>query len=160
MRDIKIKTYLGYLGKHPRILNPGDTQTMVFSNNDFGPFWMKPKHKIVQKYDIQKPGTKERKYNKQELLSLLKDKIGYEIPPNTHVNIVKTRCTKHQIPLKFPHEPIIKKQWSGKAKGMHQGLWDIGFINKRNRVEYTVDEKKDAFGVKQNGRFLKHLLKT
>ncbi len=29
-----------YLGQLPRILNPGDVQSMVFMPGDGGPFWM------------------------------------------------------------------------------------------------------------------------
>ena len=40
MREINIKTHQGFLGTYVRILNPGDTQRMIFSDNDSGPFWM------------------------------------------------------------------------------------------------------------------------
>ena len=38
MRDTVIKQEKGYLGPYLRILNPGDTQSMVFKDRDNGPF--------------------------------------------------------------------------------------------------------------------------
>jgi hypothetical protein len=35
-----IKQEKGYLGPFPRILNPGDIQSLVFKSTDDGPFWM------------------------------------------------------------------------------------------------------------------------
>ena len=89
MRNTKILTHEGYLGEYDRILNPGDTQSMVFCDDDNGPFWMSPEDRLSRKYDCTVPGTTEKKYTKQELLSLLKSNAGYEVPPGTHIDIVK-----------------------------------------------------------------------
>ena len=40
MHDTLIKEKEGYLGLHPRILNPRDVQHMIFQGNDMGPFWL------------------------------------------------------------------------------------------------------------------------
>jgi hypothetical protein len=40
MRDTMIKLEHGYLGPYLRLLNPGDTKSMVFKDTDNGPFWM------------------------------------------------------------------------------------------------------------------------
>ena len=71
MRNTKILTHEGYLGEYDRILNPGDTQSMVFSDDDDGPFWMSPEDRLSRKYDCTVQGTTEKKYTKQELLLLL-----------------------------------------------------------------------------------------
>ena len=63
----KILTHKGYLGECDRILNPSDTQSMVFSDDDDGPFWMSPEDRLSQKNDCQVPVTTEKKYTKQEL---------------------------------------------------------------------------------------------
>ena len=46
LRTSKIKTHLGFLGKYPRTLNPGDTQKMVISDGNPIPFWMSPEEHI------------------------------------------------------------------------------------------------------------------
>ena len=43
---------------------------------------------------------------------------------------------------------------------MFQVLWERGFINEEEKTKYTVDVKKDDFGVKQNDKSLKYLLKN
>lgn len=43
---------------------------------------------------------------------------------------------------------------------MHQVLCERGFINERDKVEYTVDSKKDEFGFKQNNKSFRYLLKN
>jgi hypothetical protein len=40
MHDTLIKESHGYLGHYPKMLNPGDVQHMVFTENDPGPFWL------------------------------------------------------------------------------------------------------------------------
>ena len=87
LRIRKIKTHLGFLGEHPRILNPGDTQKMVFSDDNTGPFWMSREEEISQKYDFATGKTKTRNLTKSELLAALKENIGLEIPPGTVVKI-------------------------------------------------------------------------
>ena len=48
MRPMTIKQENGYLGTNPQILNPGDTQFMVFQTGDTGPFWMTEQHQEAQ----------------------------------------------------------------------------------------------------------------
>lgn len=110
---------------------------------------------LNRKYPINKTSqisrTKERKYTKQDLLSLLKYKVGYKIPPGTYMNIGKSKCAEHSIFLKSPPELIIQEGWYREANGiMHQILWKRGFISKRDKAKYTVDAKKDEFGFRQN----------
>jgi hypothetical protein len=40
MRSTTITQEAGYLGSFPRILKPGDIQSLVFTPSDVGPFWM------------------------------------------------------------------------------------------------------------------------
>jgi hypothetical protein len=41
----------------------------------------------------------------------------------------------------------IIERWMGKPKGMLQVLWERGFIDEGNLQQYTIDGKKDAYGV-------------
>ena len=40
MRSTIIAKEQGYLGAFPQILEPGDTQALVFASSDTGPFWI------------------------------------------------------------------------------------------------------------------------
>jgi hypothetical protein len=40
MQETKIEQERGYLGPYRRELHPGDTQKMIFTLEDIGPFWM------------------------------------------------------------------------------------------------------------------------
>ncbi len=40
LHDTLIKECNGYLGLFPKILRPGDVQSMVFKESDIGPFWL------------------------------------------------------------------------------------------------------------------------
>ena len=40
MRATLIDQEQGFLGSFPRTLEPGDTQSLVFSSSDHGPFWL------------------------------------------------------------------------------------------------------------------------
>ena len=45
MRNTLIIEEEAFLGQFPRILEPGDTQSLVFSEADTGPFWMSDSEK-------------------------------------------------------------------------------------------------------------------
>ena len=42
LRDSKINEEKGYLGPYEQILQPGNTQSVIFQPMDQGPFWMMP----------------------------------------------------------------------------------------------------------------------
>ncbi len=51
MRETVRKQEKGYLGPFLRILNPGDTQSMVFKDRDNGPFWMSREEQENTRHD-------------------------------------------------------------------------------------------------------------
>ena len=51
MRNKIIKQGEGYLGAFPRILEPGATQSLVFTQSDSGPFLMSEQEKEVIRHD-------------------------------------------------------------------------------------------------------------
>jgi hypothetical protein len=53
MRTTIIEQEEGYLGAFPRVLEPGDTQSLVFSSLDSGPFWMSSAEKEESRLDKQ-----------------------------------------------------------------------------------------------------------
>jgi hypothetical protein len=58
--------------------------------------------------------------------------------------------------------PKIKQGWQGKEKGILQIPWERGWIDESNMNQYTMDGRKDAFGVLQptRTRSLKYLLSS
>ena len=51
MRDTIMIQEEGYLGPFPRILEPGDTPSLVFVTSDSGPFWMSSENKEESQYN-------------------------------------------------------------------------------------------------------------
>jgi hypothetical protein len=51
MRDTIIAQKQGYLGAVPRILQPRDIQSLVYSQADSGPFWMSSAQKEESRHD-------------------------------------------------------------------------------------------------------------
>jgi len=53
--------------------------------------------------------------------------------------------------------PKVKEGGEGKSKGILQVLWERGFINALNLKQYTMDRRKDAYGIHQPNTSLKYL---
>jgi len=69
-----IKQVDGYLGPYHRKLNEGDTQTMVFSAADKGPFWMEAAEKEEKRKDSVTPNKfVKRRLTKEELMRKLQE---------------------------------------------------------------------------------------
>jgi hypothetical protein len=72
LHDTLIKECDGYLGPFPKILRPGDVQSMVFKESDIGPFWLSEQERLHQQYDEIEHGKKvKRKLRKDELVKKL-----------------------------------------------------------------------------------------
>jgi hypothetical protein len=56
MQTTLIEQEEGHLGSFPRILEPGDTQSLVFSETDSGPFWLLDSQKDECRHD-KRSGT-------------------------------------------------------------------------------------------------------
>ncbi len=57
-------------------------------------------------------------------------------------------CKQHNLPTEVIEQKIVEG-WEGKQKGLLQILWERGFVDVENLSAYTVDGRKDAFGVVQ-----------
>jgi hypothetical protein len=72
LRDTYIAQEKGFLGPYPRKLQPGDTQCLVFSPSDDGPFWMGREEQEKKRHDVIVEGqTVKRKLTKKELQEIL-----------------------------------------------------------------------------------------
>ena len=68
------------------------------------------------------------------------------------------RLTENQgTPITEDIQKVVEG-WEGKTKGLLQITWEHGFIDMTNLQQYTIDGKKDAFGVLQPETNLKQLL--
>ena len=157
LRDTKILTKIGYLGDFPSQLKEGDIQSMQYHEEDDGPFYLNAAERIAKKYDKPTGKKKQRKYIKGELLAMLKSK-GFELPPGTHVKKVEEKCAELGVSIKTPEEDAIAEGWMGKPKGMMQVLWEHGYIDETHLKQYTVNGKKDAYGVIDLSTSLKNIV--
>lgn len=60
---------------------------------------------------------------------------AYDVSGGTNLKNVVEKCIDRNVAIKSPPEPIIKEGWCGKAKGLNQAVWEIGFI--KEDVKYT-----------------------
>jgi hypothetical protein len=156
LHDTLIKEVDGYLGPYPRTLKPGDVQSMVFHESDIGPFWLTAEERIKQRHDqIEVGKTVKRKLKKEELVRKLAQ-AGVTATGN-YAKVQKLALEKN-IPITEEDLPKVKLGWVGKQKGIFQVLWERGFLDPGNINQYTMDGRKDQFGVLLPQTSLKYLL--
>jgi hypothetical protein len=97
----------------------------------------------AKKYDIILPGTKKRRLNKKELEKQLND-CGIEVRGTAKK--LQELCAEKGLPIEVDEQKITEG-WMDKPKGMLQMLWERGFIDVTKLQQYTVDGKKDVYGV-------------
>jgi hypothetical protein len=120
MRDTMIKQEHGYLEPYLCLLNPGDTQSMVFKDTDNGPFWM------------SRAEQEKTSHNK-----IIQDKTKTQTLRRAEENGICSKVTSAKV----------VEGWEGKAKGLLQVLWERGFINATNLENYTMNGRQDACGI-------------
>ena len=144
LRDTTIEQEEGCLGpKIGRTLNVGDVQSFIFKPTDEGPFYLNAQEREMKRQDVLLEGTKKRKLTKKELEKQLTDS---GIEARGTAKKLQQLCKDRGLPIEAEERKIVEG-WVGKPKGMLQVLWERGFINEGNLQQYTVDGKKDAYGV-------------
>ena len=134
MRDTKIKE----VGPYRRILNVGDVQKMVFTENDTGPFYLK--NPSSRKYDRFTGHVKVLDKSKKMLLEEIK-KTGFQVRGYySRVELEKIAQEKH-ISLTYNHH-VREEGWINKPKGLLQVLWERGYIDENKIGEYSEKGKK------------------
>ena len=78
MHSSEMKEVDGYLGSYPRVLEKGDSQSMVFCAADEGPFWMSQEEKEEKRNKVFTGESKTRDKRISELLLELTPK-GVEL---------------------------------------------------------------------------------
>jgi hypothetical protein len=158
MHDSMIKEVNGYLGPYPTLLRPGDYQSFIFAESDVGPFWLSEQEREEQRYDQPVQGmTTKRKLRKDELVKKLAEE---GIVATGNYQAVVKFAKERNIPIFEEDLPKIREGWVGKSKGIYQVLWERGWLDPDNLKEYTMNGKKDLYGIIQLQYSLKNLLRS
>jgi hypothetical protein len=132
----------GCLGPHEKQLTVGDTQTMVFSENDDGPINMPIGIRDTKKYDIV-IGKKTKEKTKSEILQELVTTRGFHPKRNFAKKELENYAKLFNLTL---HHEVddIKEGWVGKPKGIYQILYERGWIDLSKKYSaYTLDGKEE-----------------
>ena len=129
MEPSLINGFNGYLGQHPRLVDPGDTQHFSFQEEDEGPYYLSDTERQQKKYDTPTgrllSKNKTKKQLATELVSLgLVDVM--QLP--TTLAELKAKATEHDIDLKIETQLIVEG-WNGKPKGLNQICWERGLLD-------------------------------
>ena len=138
----------------PTMLAIGDVQSMVFTDNDDGPFYMTETERIASEHDRVTGQIRKRKRRKDELLNHLK---GMGIVATGNREQLAKIANDNNIPVEVEYQQTIEG-WSDKPKGMLQILYERGFIDSSNLSAYTVNGQRDVYGNVMQGTSLRQLL--
>eukprot|EP00957_Ditylum_brightwellii_P184948 14085297-Ditylum_brightwellii.AAC.1 len=148
MHSSKIHGVDGYLGpfvypsRAKEQLKVGDTATLVFEEDNEGPFWISPAERTNHRYDQQtgkksKPKDKTSAELRNEML-----KMNDQADVRGNKKILQEKALTMGIDLKKVKDKIIEG-WVGKPKGMKQVAFERGFIDLDNLDHYKKDVYKD-----------------
>ena len=144
MRDTFIALQEGYLGAHLPSLSVGNTQSIIFKNNDNDPWYSSLEQRKVQWHDrttgkikiVEKTKTTFLKELNESGMTL-QQKWGYtkaELQGLARENGIKTVI---QVDKLLPG-------WQGKAEGLLQVLYERGLLDPAMSDKYTLDGKIDT----------------
>jgi hypothetical protein len=117
------------LGPYDCQLKIGDTQSMVFSAEDIGPWWMLNQDtRESRRYDTTDIGVfKTVNRTRKQLADALKD-VGVDVDSARPVSELKGFANQHGVALQHRKMHGIEG-WEGKPKGLLQVLWERGWIS-------------------------------
>ncbi len=137
MRNTIIEQEEGYLGAFPRILEPGATQSLVFSQSDSGPFWMTEQEREETRHDKRYGTASDINLKSQELILLLNDN-GISQTQGKTTRQLKELCAKHGIPtFKTVVNAIERNRCELELELRGRGINTKG-RNKRELVEISI----------------------
>ena len=154
MRETKIKQSQGYLGPHSPKLQIGETQSMVFSPLESGPFWMTDAQKEETRHDRILDEATTRDFTKDELLKVLKERGVSAKGKKAAIQII---AQEHGLPIRETTQKVIEG-WEGKPKGLLQVLWERGIVDASKLSEYTINGRQNGYGVIDKTYALKSLM--
>jgi hypothetical protein len=115
-----------------RTLTIGDVQSLVFTEQDFGPIHMKKnQNRTDRKYD-RVIGRKIKRKTKVELMKELIEKKQFN--PTRQYTRKQIEAIATELGLLLDHEVgEVSEGWLGKPKGMYQILWERGWIDETKK---------------------------
>jgi hypothetical protein len=113
MRSTLIEKEEGYLGRFPRTLEPGNVQSLVFSDSDVGPFWMSDAQREESRDDKRFGTFNTVKLTTAEMKQELEGKgISGDSTLQMNARQLRDLCAQHQIPVSRRVENIIERNRS------------------------------------------------
>ena len=143
MRDTVIMGDDGYLGPHLPQLAVGDTQSMVFTASDAGPWYLSPEQQALQRYDRPTGKTKNVEKSKKLLHEALLER-GVTLQQNRgHTKKELQDIARNNGIELYDLKEVITSGWEGQPKGLLQVLGERGLIDREASARYTNDGRKD-----------------
>jgi hypothetical protein len=136
-------------------LQLNDTQSMVFTSEDHGPFYLSADERERRKYDKNTGTQVKKKYVRSELIQILKE-TGI-INPVGSVKQLQQQCVALDLPISYNRDKILEG-WIGKPKGSFQILYERGWIDAGNIRQYTEKGRVNDMGVLINETSINYLM--
>jgi hypothetical protein len=148
MRETIIMAEEGFLGPHLPELHVADTQSMVFTAGDTGPWYLSPDQQALQRHDRPTGKSKLVERSKKQLLEALKERgVTLQQQRGYTKKELQDFARNNQIEL-YDCKELIKAGWEGKPKGLLQVLGERGLIERASLDKYTMDGRKDTISGK------------
>jgi hypothetical protein len=145
MRNTMMLEEEDYLGTNlpTRLLNVGDTQSMIFLPQDSGPWYLSAQQREAHRKD-QATGKSRRVERSKKLLVKALLEAGVDMKKRGYTRKeLQTFARLHGIDT-FEEKQGVIGGWEGKPKGLLQVLWERGLILEELLDKYTLDGRKDA----------------
>ena len=153
MRDTLIQQEEGFLGQFPRILQPGDIQSLVFlPGSDAGPFWMSDAEKEDSRHDKHLGTTKEVKLAAPELILQLRENGVEDSLAGKSIRQLRNLCTQHGL---LTHRTVAIVHERNRSE-LEISLKGRGISTKgKNKRELVVLCKQNQIAVTKNAERIK-----
>jgi hypothetical protein len=135
---IKTKEYLGPFHSDQYKLQVSDTQSMTFTHDNPGPFYLLPADRDKRKYDVETNRQRQRPILKEWLVEMLE--AENIVNPKGNLKKLQQQCKALNLPIQCS-ETVIIKGWVWKPKGAFQILYEQGWIDPSNLQQYTEKER-------------------
>ncbi len=144
MRDTTILAEEGFLGPHLPMLGVADTQSLIFTVDDSGSWYLTPDQRAIQRHNRPTGKTKHVERSKKLLLEALKDKgVTLQQQRGYAKKELQDFARNNCIGL-YDQKEQISPGWEGQPKGLLQVLAERGLIERDSLEKCTLEGQKDA----------------
>jgi hypothetical protein len=160
MRDTAILTGQGFLGPHLPMLGVADTQSLIFTVDDLGPWYLTPDQQAIQRHNWPTGKTNHVEWSKKLILEALIDKgVTLQQQQGFTKKELQDFARNNCIEPHDQNKEQIALGWEGQPKGLLQVLAEQGLIEREPLEKYTLEGQKDAITGKVDLQYsLQHLL--